>query len=158
MDIEPLEDEAVPNLFLKLVESGLPFRRNAAGLDVDGRGVPAKRLIENRLEREFPLVPLFGHPAGFERHGSRSPRVLESAARELLRIEILHVREGAARRAHVAPAVQPPSCAALDAVLERGQRVEIHQQPRAWKRGEVDVDQVLLDRPAGKVRPQPSPQ
>ena len=42
--------------------------------------------------------------------------------------------------------------AALHAVLQRRQRVEIHQQQRARERGEVDVDQLLLDRPAGQVR------
>ena len=114
--------------------------------------MPAKRLIENRLEREFPLVPLLGHPAGFERHGSRPPRVLEPTTRELLRVEINHVREVAARPAHVAPAVQTPSGAALHAVLQRRQRVEIHQQERAREGGEVDVDQLSLDRPAWEIR------
>ena len=149
---QPLQHEAIADLLLKLVERRLPVRRNPARLDVDRRRVPAKCLVEDRLAAETSTGAIApGTQQVSSATGAVSPRVLQPAARELLRVEVFHVREIAAGRAHVAPAVQPPAGAALHAVLQRGQRVEIHQQRRARKRREVDVDELLLDRPAGQV-------
>ena len=150
--LELFEHEAIANLLLERVECGLPVRGNPTGLDVDRGRVPAERLVEDRLQREVPLVPLLGDPTGFERNRSGLPDVLKPASRQLLRIEVLHVRKAAARCAHVTPAVEPPATAQLHTVLQRRQRIEIHQQQSARERLEVEVDQLLLNGPVRQVR------
>jgi malonyl CoA-acyl carrier protein transacylase len=69
----------------------------------------AESLVEDRFQWVVPLVPLLGHPARFERDRLGLPDVLKPASRQLLRIEVLHVRKAAARCAHVTPAVEPPA-------------------------------------------------
>src|SRR5207237_2703355 len=99
------ENETVANLFLELIQRGFPFGGDGARFDVDGRSVPAQRLIENWLQRKTPLLPRFWDSTAFKRNGRCPPNILQLSTRDLLRVKIEHVREILERPSHVAPTI-----------------------------------------------------
>jgi hypothetical protein len=152
--LETAQGEAVADLLLKLVEGRFPLGRDGGGFNVDGGDVPAQRLVEDGLQLEAPLLPRSRHAASLQRHRRLAPYVLQVGARHLLGIQVEHVRPVAlAGPAHVAPAVQAPARAAFRGIDQRIEEIEIHQQRCVWEGVEVDVDQSLVNRPLGQIRP-----
>src|SRR5215472_12507160 len=103
------------------------------------------------LQRKTPLLPRFKNAAGFKRYWRAAPNVLQLSTRDLLRVQIKHVREIPGWATHVAPAVEAPAGAFLGTVNERGQLIKVHQQQRARESLKVKVNQLLLYRPLRQI-------
>src|SRR5947207_14870983 len=109
--------------------------------------MPPKCLVENIVEVVALLFPTCHGKADFQRDWFALPNVLDSSAHYLLWVDLQHfgrkVRICGARP-HVSQTIQSPSRAMFRAIRERLLLVKIHQQRRALKRIEPNIDKFFL--------------
>src|SRR5258706_15072824 len=152
---QPPQNETVPDLLLKTVESLFPLRGNRRGLYVHGAHMPAQRLVQDVIDVVAFLLPTRDGITNFQRYRFALPNILNSRTHYLLRINLQHFRRKVGicgTRPHVPETIQPPSRAMFCSIRQRLLLVKVHQQWRAPKCFEPDINQFFLIVERGHVR------
>src|SRR4030095_2889443 len=139
--LQPAQDKAVADLLLKLLKRLFPVSRDGRGLDIDGTGVPAQRLLHHIAEIiAWTLMPGAGSPTCLQRDRTAFPNVLGSSLNNPLRIKVQHVSKRVARPTHIAPTIEPPPGSTLSPIGQHFDDVKVHQQTGSLEHLEKNVD------------------